>query len=553
MYRPETDPDKAQRQANLLLMFVLGILVGAGAIAIIAISRCETSDQSQRVVSTPTTREVTRVIEVTREVQVTREVEVEVRAGALVEVEVTQEIEVPVEITREVEVTRIVPLEVTKVVEVPVEVTREVELPVEVTREVEVTRVVVVTATPIASPTSTPIPELPSTPAELVEQVQQSVVRVKARSGGTIFGRTSAGSGFIFAVDGTTAFVTTNHHVIDGKSSVEVQLKNSETYDALILGWDADRDVAVLSICCSSDFVALPWGDASPSEGETVIAIGYPDNDTGNLITTIGEVRALDDLSIEHGYIPHSAPLNPGNSGGPLFSMPGAEVVGINTARGTETLAFYAVPYQAIAQQVAEWRSQLIVPPTATPIFTSGDATSELATSFGPGTYIVGKDIAPGEYRAKSKDGNTSCEWKRLNALDGEQKSTIDSWWLVQTNEGYTYATIRPTDFAFSSEGCAEWESTNAIHSNPMPSPNDKFDGGTHLVNIHIQPGLYRSEVAETGRFSGRCSWTRLRSTDGYHSSKIALNGIEEGTVYATIKPTDYAFHSRGCTTWVKQ
>ena len=135
------------------------------------------------------------------------------------------------------------------------------------------------------------------------------------------------------------------------------------------LGVDAERDVAVLSICCSSDFIALQWGETSPSEGESVIAIGYPDSDTEIVIATIGEVRAPDDLSMEHDFIPHSAPLNPGNSGGPLFSMPGAEVVGINTARASETLAFYAVPYQAIAQQVADWRAQLIVAPTATPTF----------------------------------------------------------------------------------------------------------------------------------------------------------------------------------------
>ena len=223
------------------------------------------------------------------------------------------------------------------------------------------------TETPIPTATPTPTPGPPSTPAELVERVQDSVVRVKARSGGAFFGLTNAGSGFIFAVEGTTAFVATNHHIIDGSNSVEVQIGDSSTYDALVLGWDAERDVAVVSICCSSDFVALPWGDASPSEGDTVIAIGYPDSDAGNVIATIGVVRASDDVSMEHDFIPHSAPLNPGNSGGPLFSMLGAEVIGINTAGATETLAFYAVPYQAIEEQVEEWRSQLIVVPSPTP------------------------------------------------------------------------------------------------------------------------------------------------------------------------------------------
>ncbi|MXZ02549.1 MAG: trypsin-like serine protease [Chloroflexi bacterium] len=204
---------------------------------------------------------------------------------------------------------------------------------------------------------------LTATPEELVERVRPSIVQVKARSGGGFFGPTSAGSGFIFAVEDTTAFIATNHHVIDGSDSIKVQIGDSGTYDALVLGWDPERDVAVLSICCSSAFIPLQWDDASPAEGVSVIATGYPNSDTGKLIATIGEVRAPDDLSMKHDFVPHSAPLNPGNSGGPLLSMPGGEVVGINTAGGTETLVFYAVPYQAIEAQMEQWRSQLIVVP----------------------------------------------------------------------------------------------------------------------------------------------------------------------------------------------
>ena len=372
MYRPQQDSDSESsnryNRAYYLFFLVIGAVIGVGAMSLIVSNEWEASDGIPRYVDSErvVTREVEVPVEVVQEVEVIRNIEVPV--DVVREIVVTRDVEVPVEVVREIEVIRNV--------EVPVEVareivvTREVEVPVEVTREVEVTRVIVATPTPTITPSPTATPAPPSTPAELVERVRQSVVRVKARSGSAFFGRTSLGSGFIFAVEGTTAFVATNHHVIDDSNSVEVQTRDSSTYDALVLGWDAERDVAVVSICCSSDFIALQWRDASPSEGETVIAIGYPNTDSGNLITTIGEVRAPDDLSMDQDFIPHSAPLNPGNSGGPLFSMPGAEVVGINTARGTETLAFYAVPYQAIAQQVADWRSQLIVAPTATPTFT---------------------------------------------------------------------------------------------------------------------------------------------------------------------------------------
>ena len=125
--------------------------------------------------------------------------------------------------------------------------------------------------------------------------------------------------------------------------------------------------MAVLSICCSHDFRAIPWPKAATSEGDEVVAIGFPSGGGNDLAVTIGEVLASDSNSTRHGLIPHSAPLNPGNSGGPLFAMPDAQVVGINTARGTEEATSYAVPFQAIEEQVATWRSRLVVLPAATP------------------------------------------------------------------------------------------------------------------------------------------------------------------------------------------
>ena len=348
--------------------------VTAPLILVVASQRVEEVD---RVVITQTPIVVVETVEVEKEVvkEVVVEVEVVKEVTVEVEKEAVKEVVVEVEVVKEVTVE--VEKEAVKEVVVEVEVVKEVT--VDVVKEVVVEATATQTTTPSPSPTPgpantptptatpSPTPGPPSSPAELVERVQDSVVRVQARSGGTFFGTTSQGSGFIFAVEGTTAFVATNHHVIDGSNSVKVQIGDSSTYDALVLGWEAERDVAVVSICCSSDFSALQWGDASPSEGDSVVALGYPNSETGNLITTIGEVLGPDDLSMEHDFIPHSAPLNPGNSGGPLFSMPGGALVGINTAGGTEALVFYAVPYQAIEQQVAEWRAQLIVAPTSTP------------------------------------------------------------------------------------------------------------------------------------------------------------------------------------------
>ena len=219
------------------------------------------------------------------------------------------------------------------------------------------------TPTPTPTPTITPTPGPISTHADLVDRVKDGVVQVEA-STGSFFVFSSTGSGFIFDVEGTTAFVATNYHVVEEADSLEVTVRNANSYEALLLGWDADRDVAVLAICCSEDFAALSWEEASPAVGAQVVAVGYPDGGSANRVTaTIGEVAEGDSLSELHGYIRHTAPLNPGNSGGPLFSMPDAKVLGINTSRGTQTLSFYAVPLQAIAEQMVEWRKQLVVSP----------------------------------------------------------------------------------------------------------------------------------------------------------------------------------------------
>ena len=180
----------------------------------------------------------------------------------------------------------------------------------------------------------------------------------------------SAGSGFIFETDGNTAFVVTNHHVVEDEDAIDVRVENTRTYKATLLGYDSDKDVAVMSICCNSNFHALEWKpDASYEVGDQVVAVGYPRASSSRVTATIGEVKN-DWAGAILGYISHDAPLNPGNSGGPLFSVEG-KVLGVNTASSniTEGL-FYAVPYSAIADDVADWKSRLIVTaePSPTPV-----------------------------------------------------------------------------------------------------------------------------------------------------------------------------------------
>ncbi|MYA17663.1 MAG: hypothetical protein F4Z28_13340 [Gammaproteobacteria bacterium] len=198
-------------------------------------------------------------------------------------------------------------------------------------------------------------PGIVSSADELLTLTSDAIVRVDHWTG--------SGTGFIFAIEETTAFVATNHHVIDRANAVDVQVADGNTYKALTLGWDDDRDVAVLAICCSYDFAALTWEPAEAETGAEVIAVGFPRSDIGGLTATVGSIADSDPISREHGFMAHSAPLNPGNSGGPLFSFPDGKVLGLNVARGLEELSFYAVPYQSISESIDDWRGQLVIAP----------------------------------------------------------------------------------------------------------------------------------------------------------------------------------------------
>ncbi len=141
----------------------------------------------------------------------------------------------------------------------------------------------------------------------------------------------SAGSGVI--VDSSKGIVMTNHHVIKGADEVLVSLADGRSFDAKVLGEDADLDIAILEIE-ADDLTEVKIADSNQIRvGDFVVAIGNPFG-LGQTVTT-GIVSALGrtGLGIEgyENFIQTDASINPGNSGGALVNLKG-ELVGINTA-----------------------------------------------------------------------------------------------------------------------------------------------------------------------------------------------------------------------------
>ncbi|MBL4720993.1 MAG: DegQ family serine endoprotease [Alphaproteobacteria bacterium] len=141
---------------------------------------------------------------------------------------------------------------------------------------------------------------------------------------------TSLGSGFIISADG---LVVTNNHVIESADKISVTLQDGEKFDAKLLGRDAKTDLALLKIESDHKLAFVNFGDSDKARvGDWVIAIGNPLGLGGTVTAGIVSARGRDIRSGPYDdFLQTDAPINKGNSGGPLFDMNG-EVIGINTA-----------------------------------------------------------------------------------------------------------------------------------------------------------------------------------------------------------------------------
>lgn len=140
----------------------------------------------------------------------------------------------------------------------------------------------------------------------------------------------AVGSGFVISNDG---FVVTNSHVVKNAEKVTVTLDNGKQFKASIEGIDPKTDLALLKIEKAGTYPYVTFGESDKARiGDQIVAIGNPFG-LGNTATTgIISARGRD---IHSGpfddFIQIDAPINQGNSGGPLFDMNG-KVIGINTA-----------------------------------------------------------------------------------------------------------------------------------------------------------------------------------------------------------------------------
>lgn len=191
--------------------------------------------------------------------------------------------------------------------------------------------------------------------ARLAEAVLPSVVSVttrKVRQGplmlmpfGLVQGGSEVipglGSGAIISKEG---HVVTNYHVIKDVSDFAITTNDNKMYSAKVLGYDEERDIALLRIESDrKDFPALSFANSDEAKvGHIVFAVGNPFGLSGTVTQGIISARDRHLSDSRMDYLQTDAVINPGNSGGPLVDTSG-KIVGVNVAiyQGDERLRIW--------------------------------------------------------------------------------------------------------------------------------------------------------------------------------------------------------------------
>ncbi len=312
---------------------------------------------------------------------------------------------------------------------------------------------------PPASPPAVAAPITPITPLgpnARTEDEENSITVFRAVAASTVFVTNAnigfdrfsravevpvgTGSGFIWDASG---HVVTNHHVVQGARSLSVTLHDHRSFDALLVGTDARKDIAVLKIKDAPT-------DLKPIRverglelwvGQKTLAIGNPfgldQTLTTGVISALGRsVPGAGGVTIRD-MVQTDAAINPGNSGGPLLDSSG-RLIGMNTMiysrTGSSAGIGFAVPVNAIARVVP----QIIRGgrPDRIGIGIGIDPSQNLERQYGIRGVLV-MEVAPGgpadkagiKGAVRTRRGMTFSDV--IIAIDGEAVKTYDDFYNI--------------------------------------------------------------------------------------------------------------------------
>jgi putative serine protease PepD len=246
-------------------------------------------------------------------------------------------------------------------------------------------------------------------------------ITVNTTSGGG-FGDQQAqaeGSGFVVDTDG---HIVTNAHVVDGATSIKVRFQDGQTAKATLVGTDQGTDIAVIKVDVSASLLhPLTWGSSAAVQvGQDVAAIGspfgLPETLTSGIVSAVNRtITAPNNYSIS-GAIQTDAPINHGNSGGPLLNASG-QVIGVNAqiesdSGGNDGVGF-AIPSDAVKS-------------VATTLIAGGKVQhAYLGVSIGNPTSGEGAEVSSVKSGSPAQDAGLKAG-DVITAMDGQSVASAD-------------------------------------------------------------------------------------------------------------------------------
>ncbi len=255
----------------------------------------------------------------------------------------------------------------------------------------------------------------------------------------------AVGSGFIISADG---YVVTNNHVVEKATEIGVIMNDGSRYEATVKGRDPKTDLALLKIKTDAALPFVKLGDSnSVRVGEWVVAVGNPFGLGGTVTAGILSARGRDINSGPYDdYLQIDAPINRGNSGGPLFNNRG-QVIGVNSAiyspTGGSVGIGFAIPSNLVRDVVAEletngkvtrgWLGVQIQPLTDEIAQSLGlkETYGALVAGVEPGSPAVLGGIKPGDVIV-GMNGEKIDDFKDLSKLVARAKAGSESTFQVK-------------------------------------------------------------------------------------------------------------------------
>lgn len=189
---------------------------------------------------------------------------------------------------------------------------------------------------------------------DIIQEAQKKVVKIELENG-------SIGSGFLYNDMGD---IITNAHVVSGVKEVTIITSDEQRFTGTVIGISTDIDIAVVRVDGLRGMEPLKIRIEKAEIGDEILALGSPlglDNTvTTGIISGINRDLEIEPYSYKDLY-QISAPIAPGNSGGPLLHAKTGEVIGINSAASDVGTIGFSIPIMNVLSMIKGWSDSPMV------------------------------------------------------------------------------------------------------------------------------------------------------------------------------------------------